>query len=105
SFDLTVTDVKKCSVTQHFELEIVAAGCSAETSAIAAPADGSTADGTRPVTFVWARVTGATSYEILTSNDGGATYRVVAATSNPNATTATVSLSAGSYIAVVRTIF
>ena len=104
-FDIDVTDSKKCTSTQHFELEVLQPGCPAATTIIRSPEAGTAIDPAKPVLFSWTAVNGALGYDVLVSNDGGATYNVVASTSDASTLSATVSLGLGSYLASVRTIF
>src|SRR5712691_10388908 len=102
SFTMLVIDSKSCSVRQDYDLEIVDAGCPQDAAILSAPANGVSIDSSKPVAFAWSAVTGATSYEVLVSTDSGATFSTVATTNN---TSASVTLQAGSYVALVRTIF
>ncbi|HSP15635.1 MAG TPA: putative Ig domain-containing protein [Thermoanaerobaculia bacterium] len=104
SFDLGVIDAKSCPGTQHYDLQIVDAGCPTDAPVILAPADGATADGTRPIAFSWTGIAGATGYEVLASTDNGATFSTVATISDPTVSNANVSLTKGAYLIVVRAI-
>ena len=104
-FDILATDSKRCTSTQHYQLQILPPNCPQDVTNMLSPASGDTLDPTRPVGFSWTAVNGATRYEVVVSSDGGATYNTVASTSDASMLTASASLGSGSYLAVVRTIF
>ena len=104
-FDIDITDSKKCTSTQHFELEVLQPGCPTATTIMRSPDAGTALDPTKPVTFSWTAVNDALRFDVLVSKDGGTTYDVVASTSDASTLSATVSLALGSYLASVRTIF
>jgi putative Ig domain-containing protein len=104
SFDLGVLDAKQCAGQQHYDLQIVDAGCPTDAPIILSPADGASPDGTQPIAFSWTSIDGAISYELLASVDNGATYTTIATIPDPNTTASSVSLAKGSYLIVVRVI-
>jgi putative Ig domain-containing protein/BACON domain-containing protein len=104
SFDLGVLDAKQCGGQQHYDLQIVDAGCPTDAPIILSPADGASPDGTQPIAFSWTSIDGAISYELLASIDNGATYTTIATIPDPNTTAANVSLAKGTYLIVVRAI-
>lgn len=104
-FDVSITDAKNCTNTQHFELEVLPPGCPANTTLVLSPMSGTAVDPTKPVTFSWTAVNGASRYDVLVSSDGGATYNTVASTADPTTLSAAAPLGVGSYLASVRTIF
>ncbi|HEX7418604.1 MAG TPA: putative Ig domain-containing protein [Thermoanaerobaculia bacterium] len=104
-FDLVVTDSKKCTITQHFELEVLQPGCPTGTTIVLSPQAGAALDPTKPVAFSWTPVNGASRYDVLVSGDGGTTYNTVTSTSDASTQSASASLGLGSYLGVVRTIF
>lgn len=104
-FDIDITDSKKCTSRQHFQLEVLQPGCPTANTIVRSPEAGAALDPTKPVTFTWTAVDGAAGYDVLVSKDGGATYNVVASTADASTLSATVPLDLGSYLGSVRTIF
>ncbi|HEV7919842.1 MAG TPA: hypothetical protein VGR02_03525, partial [Thermoanaerobaculia bacterium] len=76
--------------------------CPTGVSALTSPAAGATFTTSQQVAFSWTAVSNATAYDLLLSTDGGATFNTSASTT---ATTLPKSLSANSYVAVLRTRF
>ncbi|HEV8660924.1 MAG TPA: Ig domain-containing protein [Thermoanaerobaculia bacterium] len=104
SFQLVATDSNRCSGTQDYVLEVVDAGCPQDVAILLTPASDASLDSSKPVTFSWTSVAGANGYAVLVSSDNGATFAPVA-TVPANTTTATATLSPGTYLAVIRTLF
>ncbi|HEX9160071.1 MAG TPA: hypothetical protein VF980_00060, partial [Thermoanaerobaculia bacterium] len=89
-----------CVATKNLNLT-VAPTCPTTSSRLVAPANGAILDGSKSVTFNWASVSGANSYDVLYSSDGGATFT----RARSQTTSVTVPLAAGAYVASVRTNF
>lgn len=76
--------------------------CPTGVSALTAPAADASFTTSQQVTFNWTAVSNATAYDLLLSTDGGASFNTTATTT---ATSISKSLSANSYVAMVRTRF
>src|SRR5581483_497121 len=74
--------------------------CPTAAANLTSPADGASIPSSTPVTFNWIGTVSALSYDVMVSNDGGATFTSVG---NSTSSSFTKSLLAGNYVWYVRT--
>ena len=105
-FTVRAIDANKCAGTNDYVITIGAlALCPSGSASLGSPASGATFDGSLPIDFSWSPVSEAIGYDVMMSNDNGATFTAVASTSGEFSTRASVKLPAGSYVWLVRTRF
>ncbi|MBK5260644.1 MAG: putative Ig domain-containing protein, partial [Thermoanaerobaculia bacterium] len=102
-FELEVKDAKGCPGIASYSITIAPAAdpCPTDGASLISPSSGAKFDGTKPIVFSWSEVKGATSYDLLLSDDG-VIFSTAASTTT---TSSSLTLKAGAFSWRVRAQF